>query len=237
MSFNELQGGPPKVQIGIPTQIAHSLKLVGIPLFATTTIGLTLDQWITAKMESQLMNPQGAGSLVWIFAAFSILLNILYPLTLMLLLMSSLPQKQTTTQSTKDFLMRFFSQTLIEQLRAWGKGMLWSFALILPGIMYFIRYTFVPFIVCFDPQYAEGKVDALKRSLELTKGKFFHLSFLYLFFVLVIPGFLTAVDEYKIIWKTPAASLVITFFEMLTNVVFILLLIQIYNKQNFKFKS
>lgn len=58
----------------------------------------------------------------------------------------------------------------IENLRALAKILLWGLLLVLPGIYQMLRYSFVSFVVLFDPNYRAGRVDALKESAQLTKG-------------------------------------------------------------------
>ncbi len=58
----------------------------------------------------------------------------------------------------------------LESLRAMGKVILWSILFILPGLYFYLRYLFVPFIVIFNREYKEGQRDALLHSSKLTKG-------------------------------------------------------------------
>ena len=67
----------------------------------------------------------------------------------------------------------------VEGLRMTAYVILWSLLLILPGIYKQIRYLFVPFVVLLDPQYQQGKVDALERSSLLTVGVFWWLVLLF----------------------------------------------------------
>lgn len=172
------------------------------------------------------MDPAGTSPWVWLFGAFSLVLNLIYPLALLFLVLSV-----HRGESVLHFFKTYFEQGMIEQMRSWGKAMLWSFLLIIPGIVKFVQYLFVPFVVVFDPSYQKGEVDALKRSQQLARGSFIRLFLLFLVFTLVVPGTMTAFDEWKLIWATPASALLICFLEMLLNLCFIQILWRIYNRR------
>jgi len=58
----------------------------------------------------------------------------------------------------------------IETTRALLPIILKLFLFIIPGLIEMARLYFVPFVVQFDGEYKEGKVDALERSRALSKG-------------------------------------------------------------------
>jgi hypothetical protein len=91
------------------------------------------------------------------------------------------------TPST-DFLghtRRHFNQVMIESLRVVAKVIVGLLLLVIPGIIWSIRLSFVPLVAQFDPQYIEGKVDALRQSENLVKGNFLAiLGISVIFFVL-----------------------------------------------------
>lgn len=64
----------------------------------------------------------------------------------------------------------------VEGLRMTGHILMWAILFVVPGLYKQIRYIFVPFVVLFDPEYKNGKVDALSQSSELTKGVFWILT-------------------------------------------------------------
>ncbi len=68
----------------------------------------------------------------------------------------------------------------VEGFRMTGQILLWSLLLIIPGIYKQIQYLFVPFVVLFDSEYKSGKVDALNKSAQLSKGIFWNLGFIFL---------------------------------------------------------
>lgn len=203
----------------------RTLLKIGLPLFGLTIVGTLLDQWLTGQMEALLMSPQGTGKLVWFYGGISLVWGVIYPLMGLLLILSTLQPLPFLT-----FWRRSFPQALIELMRAWGKSMLWSFLLILPGIVRFVRYLFVPFIVCLDPEYQSGDREALLRSRELSKGRLGKLFGLFLLSSVFIPGLMTAFDEWKIFSMHPLSASFLCFMEMILNLCFSLWLWKIYQR-------
>ena len=172
------------------------------------------------------MNPAGASNWVWAWGAVSLLLNLLYPLVALLLALSQFRRPE----GGFHFLRSNLRLNLIEEMRAWGNSMLWSFLFLIPGLIRFLRYLLLPFVVCFDPQYLRGEQDALKRTREISRGQLWRLSLVFVFFAVVIPLFLSGLDEWKLVWNTPLPALGICFLEMIFNLFFILCLWKIYQR-------
>jgi hypothetical protein len=128
------------------------------------------------------------------------------------------------------FLKTHFTQNLREQMRAWGQSTLWGFVFILPGLVRWIRYLFVPFIVSLDPAYARGEKDALQESRRLSRGSFFQLCTLFLGLSLMAPVFLALFDDHRLLWQTPMSALLLCFVEMLINLWLVQLLYRLYEK-------
>lgn len=72
---------------------------------------------------------------------------------------------------------RYLRDLVIESLRALGRIAV-GFLLIIPGFIRMIQYYLVPYIVLFDPQYHEGKIDALEEAKTLLKGRLFKFALL-----------------------------------------------------------
>ncbi len=70
----------------------------------------------------------------------------------------------------------------IETLRAFCWCLIFSLLLIVPGVVRYIRYVFVPYVVLFDREYQLGEVDALDRSMKLSQREGWMI-----FFLLAIP--------------------------------------------------
>jgi len=210
-------------------QVFFCLRKVGFALFVLTLISSSLDQVITDQMQAQLMSPQGASPTVWLWGIASIVLNLGAPLLGLLMILSVL--SKTSQSSWWKFLFYNLNQNLIEALRAWGKTLSWSFALILPGLIRFFQYMFVPFVVCFDREYQAGHKDALSTSRDLARGRLLSLVSLFIVFSIVIPLILTSFDSSQVLWRTPISACLLCFVEMLANICFIVALSQIYVTQ------
>ncbi len=74
---------------------------------------------------------------------------------------------------------KYLNQACIESLRATARVCWFSYLLIIPGLIKFLRLQFVPYVVQFDQRYDEGKKDALKTSEFLTKGALFKVLLVY----------------------------------------------------------
>ncbi len=73
------------------------------------------------------------------------------------------------------FLKKHFHQTFIESIRAFISIGIYSLFLIIPGIIRWVKLVFTCYIAAFDPEYQDGKKDALKESSRLVKGAGFAL--------------------------------------------------------------
>jgi len=48
--------------------------------------------------------------------------------------------------------------------------------LIVPGCIWWVQLTFVPYVVLFDPEFKSGAVDALEKSKTLVRGRFWRVT-------------------------------------------------------------
>lgn len=87
-----------------------------------------------------------------------------------------------TGESIGAFIKSHLEKGIIESLRGFLKSVKWGFLFIIPGIIKAIRYQFVAFIICTNPKYDAGQVDALKTSERLTYHHFLGLLFLFIIF-------------------------------------------------------
>ncbi len=94
-------------------------------------------------------------------------------------------QNKNSHQNIGEFIRSHLEQGIIESLRGFLKAVKWGFLLVIPGLIKAIRYQFINFIICTDPQYAAGKVDVLKKSEDLTKKHLLGLVILFLVFGLI----------------------------------------------------
>ncbi len=187
-------------------------KSVGLPIFAWLTLGGALDQWLTQRMQNILSSPDGLSNWIWAYGLASILASLIFPTTALIWVIR------------KKFTFQGLYQLFIETLRAWGQALSWSFLFIIPGLVRWLRLSFVPFITLESKAYARGEVDALETSILLSKGRLGKLIGLIFIFSLLIPLLLTTWDDNRMIWQTPTASLTLTLVETLSTILFFLLL-------------
>jgi len=164
-----------------------------------------LDQTLTGVLEKLFRSHDGAPPWVWGIAVLSVLLNMLAPLVLAFCLLGLLK----TTKSLKDF-----EQLVIESLRAWGSTFLWTLLLIVPGVVKWIAYFFVPFVVLFSKKYSLGEVDALQHSQKIFFNTWGKLLIVLFFFSVLFPLVSFSVfDGYRKVWETPLFSLMASVFD------------------------
>ena len=205
-------------------------KQIALPLFCLTIFTGTFDQSLTLTLEEDLRSPDGATKKIWGLAAASLLNSLLFPWLMTLVAIFALQWQRTRasqmrpqnlTSSFGRFIGHYAEQSLIEIIRAWGKALLYSFLLILPGIWKYFEYTFIPWIVCFHPQYDEGKVDALKVSSKWFRKVWYKLLPLLILTILVPTFILTSLfEEYRLIWVTPLPSLSLHFVDTLLHILY-----------------
>jgi hypothetical protein len=203
----------------------QSLLRIGLPLFILTVIGGITDQWLTNQMENMLLNPSGTSRLVWLYGGLSMIWSLLFPLMGLLLILWTVQSRPFV-----KFWSESFPQAMIELMRSWGKSMTWSFLFLIPGLVRFIQYLFVPLIVCLDPSYQQGEREALKHSRMLAKGQFAKLAGFFILTTMLVPALMTSFDEWKIFSVHPASALGISAVEMLLNLAFSLWLFRIYQR-------
>jgi len=205
--------------------IKNFLRNTFFPLLLLTILGSSSDQWITSLMESELLSPQGASGWIWFYGLLSLTLNLLYPLLTTLVVLSGLQG-----QKIIPFIRQFSEAAVIEQMRAWGKSMAWAFLLIIPGLIRLLGYLLVPFVVCLNPDYQRGQIDALSESRKIFRRSPWKITFLFVLIAGVVPTLMTSFDEYKVLWKTPAPAFALCVVEMLLNICFIWGLWTLYRK-------
>jgi hypothetical protein len=198
----------------------------GFVLFLIGFIGTFFDQWIVGSLEELIRSPDGVDYRIWIFGSLSILNSILFPTLFFVVLFNSLSDQAFWTGLKNTYL-----QSIKEVLRVWGKSFLWSFLLILPGFLKYLRSLFVPLIVCLDSEYAEGRIDALEKSGKVSKGMFTALLGLAFVFFLIIPMLLTLVDEYRLISTNPISGSMISCFNSMIEIFFWLLVLKLFRRK------
>ncbi|HEY1079190.1 MAG TPA: hypothetical protein VGE46_03800 [Bdellovibrio sp.] len=186
-------------------------KKVFLPLFALVVLSSNIDQYLNLHIENALRDPMGAQSEVYLFGFISLIFSVIFPVILTCITLYALNTRTGWTASLGDFLGKHLNQVFIETLRSWGKSLLWSLLLILPGIWKYIQYSLVPFVVTSSQQYDEGREDALKKSATIVRRHWVSILFVLVFFHLILPLVVTTLfDAYRLVWKTPLQSLALS---------------------------
>lgn len=224
-------------------QFFKLIRQLFIPLFLLTVFSGSLDQIISLALENELRNPEGASARVWYYASASLVNSLIFPWIETLLLLFWWQRQQELNENSwlvswSNFVHKFASQSLIESLRAWGKCLIYSLLLIIPGLWKFLEYIFVPWVVCFHPQYDKGEVDALKVATQTFRKSWFKVLTVIFVFVLIIPLTLTSLfEEYRLIWLTPIPSLglhlINTIFQILCFQFLTIIFFKVLSKENF----
>jgi len=199
----------------------------GAALLALTILTTFIEQLLTNIIHEQLISREGVGPLLWITIFSSAIVSILYPVLALLLTLAAL-QDRPLFQSIRTN----FEQLLIENIRAMGSTLSWSLLLIIPGFYRFIQYSFVNFIVMLDQDYFDGKVDALKKSVSLTKKRFFKVFGIFLLMAVIVPLFVSSFDEYSVLTQTPISAIVLIVIEILLFILLNLLLLEQWESAN-----
>lgn len=206
------------------TELRRVITQVGWLIFILVTAQSSLDHWITGQMQNFLADPQGTSPMIYLYALFSIICALMFSSLLTVMVVSAL--QKNWVDATENL-----NQVLIETLRSWGRIIKWSFLLILPGMVKLLRLSFVPFVVLLSPAYKKGTVDALDESEKLAHGELFSLLIVFVVMTGILPIVLTSFDEFKIIWRTPVASLLYHLVEAILAVIFCLWLLRIYRRR------
>lgn len=184
-----------------------------------------LDQALTNQLEYEMLSTKTSELAVWSLAGTSMIISLIFPLLCLLIVLANSYEK-----SSLQYLKLHFSQCLKESLRAWGKVILWSILFIIPGLIQMVRMAFVPFIAVHSEDYQAGRVDALKGSATLARSQFWRLLIVFLVFSVLIPLFMTAFDDYKILWTTPVPAFLLGVVEAFFMVVFYEILLRLFQR-------
>lgn len=111
-----------------------------------------------------------------------------------------------------EFTFKHTKDVSVESIRSLAVSLLWFFLLIVPGVVKYVRYFFVPYVVVADPDYQKGQIDALEESERLVKGISWPL-----FIVIVI---LTVVEFQQQSLREKHLFISAPFWSMIENVGF-----------------
>ncbi|WP_277579748.1 DUF975 family protein [Bdellovibrio svalbardensis] len=188
-------------------------KKAALPLFALVVVSNNIDQYLNMQVETALQNPMGANGQVYFFGFLSIVSSVIFPVLLATTALYAMVNTKPW-ESLMAFFGKFLNQVFIESLRAWGKTLLWSLLFIIPGIWKYLELSLVPFVVTSSESYEAGKIDALQASSYVFRKHWFKILGILFCFHLFLPLILTSFfDSYRLLWKTPLASLFLSLLD------------------------
>jgi len=194
-------------------------------LVCATTLG---EQFLTTKIEVELSSMDGASGWIWVDGIFSMLIGFLQPSLLLLICLACLRSK--SEQSLESDFFKSFSALLKETIRAAGISLWWGFLLIIPGLIRFLQFSFVPFVVFLDPAYQRGEKDALKESTRLVNKRFFVVLCILITFTVVVPLALSSLDEWSLLLRHPFSGVLLCGLDVVLSVLSVLLLLRQWEK-------
>ncbi len=182
-----------------------ALKSSFLLIFLATLVYRIVDQFTTKQIESIIRSSEGISSNIWFWGALSLVLSILFPTLVAIISLYAL--KNNSLRKFGSFLIDKLELTVLETMRAYGVSILWGFLFIIPGLIKMSYYYLTTFVVLFLPEYDEGKVDALKKSEEISKHHWMTLNLLVTLFYLIIPVITSTIfDEYTVFDKHPVSA-------------------------------
>lgn len=186
-------------------------KKVFVPLFVLVVVSSNIDQYLNLYIENALQDPMGSQQRVYLFGFLSLVSAVIFPTLLLATALYAMNTRVGWTQSLGDFFKKNLNQLYIENLRAWGKTLLWTLFLIVPGLWKYMQYLMVPFVVTSSTRYEEGREDALQASATIFRHNWGKILTLFIFFQILIPMTLaTLFNSYRLLWRTPAQSLMLS---------------------------
>lgn len=186
-------------------------KKVFIPLFLLVVVSTNIDQYLNLYIENALQDPMGSQQRVYFFGFLSLISAVIFPTLLVTTALYALNLQIGWTQSLGTFLKKNLNQVYIENLRSWGKTLLWALLFILPGIWKYVQYTMVPLVVTSSQKYDAGLEDALAMSSKIVRHNWFKIILVLFVFQILLPLVMASVfSSYRLIWKTPVQSLALS---------------------------
>lgn len=121
------------------------------------------------------------------------------------------------------------NQTSIEYMRSLVTSLCYGLFFLIPGIYKFIQLSFSSFVSMFDDEYDDNKVDALKKSAELVRNRFWPLLLiliLKIFIGLIIESTLT--HSGTLIDQNPFGVILNQFLQFIVGLIFSIYLVLLF---------
>lgn len=178
----------------IVQQVAPLACLVGLSCFINITAQDALQSIPLTQETERWLLQLGLG--IW---------DLVEGILLLLVLSWGIPKVRTLAAATmleKPFSTPYIGSFFAEFLRSLAQILLWGLLLILPGVYRYAQLIFVSWVTLFSKDYRAGKVDALRLSETLARGRllkiFLALGITMLFEVLFdfLPEMVNGLHEY-----------------------------------------
>lgn len=143
----------------------------------------------------------------------TLLINLLQTASFMVGVEKVLIQNCSSSELNNSFISRG-NDFLKESLKAIGKSSLWMYCFIIPGIIRWIEYSILPFVVFLNKKYQSGAAEALQLSQTISKKNKWKLYIFWILFNLVMPFiFSAAAGDYDSFYATPVQATILTLIE------------------------
>lgn len=121
-----------------------------------------------------------------------------------------------------------------ESLKAMGEASLWIFVFLIPGLLRFLAYSLLPFVVFFDPDYQGNRVEILSRTRDYAKGKMKILFVAWFIFQALIPILISALFTDYDFYDRPLKALFVLIIVSVSQLAFLTWLFKIFKSQKQK---
>lgn len=204
-----------------------ALRKVGILLLLWFVALQIFDQWLLNSTHQAMMAEHGVQGKVWMFAGLSIVSSVLAPMVATLIVFAGWQRSDTNILS---YFSKHLGDLVREQLRAFGSVLMWSFLLIIPGLVRFFEMSLLPWVVCFDAEYGQGRRDALKESRRVFYKVWPRLSLLLLVFWMILPLGMTMLDAFRSYSDSPVTAFGLSLVDVFLFLLFQYLLYKLWEK-------
>lgn len=152
-----------------------------------------------------------------IFGCVGIILGLVETFLLLIILGHGIKNyTNSKTINLGKYYKKHLRDLVVETFRGMGRIAI-GFLLIWPGIKRCIQYYLIPYIVQFDSDYQEGKVDVLEESERLLKGKLLRFGSILCLTQLVMLGIQIASVNFNL-FTTPVAWILFYILEVILQV-------------------
>lgn len=209
--------------------IASFFSTTGLLLLVVFAGFLIADQFLTDKIQDELMSSEGTSNWVWVYGGLSFAVGLIGPVLTSFLALCAwrFPGENLLTVARRSF-----GYLVREEMRVLGKSLLWGLLFIIPGIVRFFQCSFVSYVVLLDNSYQRGEVDALQRSWVFVKKVWPRLLGLLFVFGLVLPLIMTSFDEWRSFFQNAGSATVLMFVELTFLLIFQWLVLKTWEKAN-----